>query len=37
MGSKCFHSVSFTENSQIIKDKSNREDLLSTQREKKRF
>ena len=37
MGSKCFHSVSFTENSQIIKDKSNREDLLSTQREKKDF
>ena len=37
MGSKCFHSDSITEPAQIIRDKNNREELLSTQREKKHF
>ena len=37
MGSKCFHSDSNTEPAQIISDKNNREELLSTQRDKNHF
>ena len=37
MGSKCFHSDSNTEPAQIISDKNNREELLSTQRDKNYF
>ena len=37
MGSKCFYSGSITDASQIVKDKTNREELLTTQREKRDY